>query len=79
MKKPLNIFAFVKKGPSQAESDPAASYPAPKDPNWSSWELASEDAEEDFNFSDKSRQCDDENYCTASEGTINLAMKSSAL
>lgn len=36
MKKPLNIFAFVKKGPSQAASDPAAGYPAPKDPNWSS-------------------------------------------
>ena len=72
MKKPLNIFTFVQKAmpPQECQSTLPQTQALAQD---RSWELASEWEEEDFNVSDKSTKNEDENYFTASEGTVNQA------
>lgn len=73
MKKPINIFAFVKKAPEIAVNPgkPVKSIDLPDTlPRISAWEDIPSEEDEDFNVSDKSARGEDENYCTASEGTI---------
>lgn len=76
MKKPLNIFTLVKKAPQEATVPPetALSTAEGEFRRKSSWEMGSEEEEEDFNVSDKSNKNEDENYCTASEGKVNQAI-----
>lgn len=73
MKKSLNIFTFVKKTTNASDAR-GVSPIATSDPNFiDSWDPLSEE-EEDFNVSDKSLKNEDENYCTASEGTVKKVM-----